>query len=170
MTRKIHTISVGTNVSICADSEAIYFAFECKEPYLSKLKCQSTQNDDRTISDDDNVEIVICKHENKYPLYYFGLSAKGLKLDYTYNNVKGEEWNFEYNPKWQSSVSHNKDSWNAELRILWQSLQIEPTFPIKLKLNFGRNRAHFKEKAKWAPSLRWAPFERKWFGNITVDR
>jgi F5/8 type C domain/Carbohydrate family 9 binding domain-like len=106
-----------TTVYIGYDNENLYFALQCFEKDMNKLKTlfTHTEEHDNSIWQDDCVDILLAPYGNKKDFYHIIINAAGISYDA-----------FDGNTAWESSmrkaVRKNKISWTVELAVPIRSL------------------------------------------------
>ena len=168
------TPSQETRFKVLYDNERFYFAVECFENSINKLKT-TTKEKDGPVYLDDCIEIFLVPDKdipddaNWRMFYHFILNAAGARYDETsLALVNNKDWN----GLWKVVAKVNETSWTAEVEIPFFVFDITEKTGNTWRLNITRNRkAGDNELSSWCP-LKYSFGESQHFGyleNINVD-
>jgi hypothetical protein len=142
-----------TRARLLYDAQALYVAFECKEPNVSQINAAGKAADDGAIYNGDVVELFVLPPDNDKIVYHFTVNPKGLAWDASH---KGEDTDLAYSPAWEKAARIGDGVWTAELAIPWAALKMEPPKQgVKLRANLARERAQGSELSAWSPVIRF---------------
>lgn len=111
-----------TSVSICYDTENLYFGIICEEENIDNLVIKFKKHDE-PLWTDDCIEIFIAPdYLNRKNYFHFISNAAGIK----YEEKAGmmgyyKEWNGE----WEAKTKIKKDRWQVEIKIPFESIGIK---------------------------------------------
>ncbi|MBI5092583.1 MAG: carbohydrate-binding family 9-like protein [Candidatus Hydrogenedentes bacterium] len=130
------------------DSQALYIAFECKEPNAAQIKAAGEKPDDESIYSGDVVEVFVSAPDNEKIQYHFTVNPKGVAWEATH---QGEDTDMKYNPTWEKAARIGDGVWTAEMAIPWAALKIDaPKQGTTLRANLTRERAQGPELSVWS--------------------
>ena len=102
-----------TTVWVCADKEAIYIAFECKQPDEPKALADK-RDSGKLWQTDDSAEIFISTGDNPKGFYQVIFNARGIFFDQD-SGLPG------VGAKWdgpvEAAATTTKDGWSGEVKI-----------------------------------------------------
>ena len=147
-----------TRFKVICDNEKLYFAIECFETSLGKMKVKAKDKDDPVYSD-DCVEIFIAPEEhlssdaNVVEYYQFAINSVGVRFDSFYKAGIGEK---KWNAQWKAAVKKTKKSWILEIAIPFYNFDISESTDKTWRLNITRKRVADAAQAKLSS---WAMLE-----------
>ena len=163
-----------TRFKVLYDNERFYFAVECFEDNINKLKTTAKEKDGPVYLD-DSIEIFLVPDKdipddaNWRMFYHFILNAAGIRYDETSLALAN---NKAWNCQWKAVTKVNKTSWTAEVEIPFFVFNITDKTGSTWRFNITRNRkAVSTELSSWSP-LKHSFGEALNFGylkNIDVD-
>ena len=130
---RIGKLKNSTTVYIAYNNENLYFALQCFEKDMNKLKTMfyHTEEHDNSIWQDDCVDIILAPYGNKKEFYHIIINAAGI----TYDAFNG-------NTAWESSmrkaVRKGKNFWITEVAIPLRSLGVDLQAGDIWEINVGR--------------------------------
>ncbi|OGV52500.1 MAG: hypothetical protein A2017_19095 [Lentisphaerae bacterium GWF2_44_16] len=164
-----------TRFKVLYDNERLYFAVECFEENIDKLKIDTKEKDGPAYLD-DSIEIFLIPYKdipddpNWRMFYHFIVNAGGALYDETsLACVNNPKWNC----PWKAATKIHKTSWTAEVSIPFFAFDITGETGMIWRLNVTRNR-----RAGNAESSSWSHLKYSWAGespdfgflkNINVD-
>ncbi len=109
-----------TYVRLAYGPDAFYVAVEAMEPRMDLLVAKAEGKDAPGIFQDDSVEVFIDSKFDKMNYHQFAANTAGA-------TIEGRFYNFTlYNEPWECKVQKGKDSWVAEVRIPFKSINSQP--------------------------------------------
>jgi len=130
---------------VCFDERHLYIAVRCMEPdpasivSTGRARGALTHEEDENVFGDDSVEIMVNPFGNAMRYYQFAVSVSGAAFDAlrTYSGGGVED-------RWQGEMSVatsiGSDSWSAELRIPFYTLELTPEVISRWRLNIARTK------------------------------
>lgn len=135
-----------TRALVCADSEALYIAFECEEPNIGGL-VRAAREDGHAVWSDDCVEVFLDTEHDRSGYVHLGVSASGAKWQ---DRRPGARFNTGWfdpggtgdlpMPEWTAAASVGEDRWWAELRLPFAEVGGRPEPGETWGANFCRTR------------------------------
>jgi hypothetical protein len=107
-----------TIFKIFYDNKYIYAAFKLYDKEPEKISRIMSNRDNIT---GDVIVISFDSYFDKRSSFDFGVTASGVKIDYTVSN--STELNYNWNPVYDVKVSEDDSSWNAEFKIPFSELR-----------------------------------------------
>ena len=104
-----------TRFRVYADAQSIYFAFDCMEPDMAKLKTNVSENCFQ-VYEDDSVEIFTAISLDASECAHFLVNASGFKAA-SWCDIPGMRWNWSWPVEWETRVKHYPDRWTLVARI-----------------------------------------------------
>ncbi|MEJ5296877.1 MAG: glycoside hydrolase domain-containing protein [Armatimonadota bacterium] len=152
---------VKTEVRVVRDSEALYIAFRCAEPFMEALKLSEPEKPWR----DDSVEVLIDPFRGRRHFLQFIVSASGARLALV-QTPPGDLPLWPVPSAWQAAVRRSEGEWTVEMAIPWRELGLnaEPRQPPRI--NFARNRQARPERSSWVPRAVPGTLPGQPFGNL----
>ncbi|MFQ6097800.1 MAG: carbohydrate binding family 9 domain-containing protein [Armatimonadota bacterium] len=132
---------VQTEAFVTYDDEAMYVAFRCNEPELSRLVVSGDRRDASLFSG-DCVEVFLDTGAGR-PYYHFAVNPAGVQYD-----EQGYEpgWDAE----WDAAAGREPGAWTAEVRIPFSSIRLGPDVSA-YRINLCRHRkAGAEEWSSWS--------------------
>ena len=127
---------VSTTVLACADHDALYFGFECREPGSAELKAAAAERDGR-LWEDDSVELFLDTNLDLRTYYQIIVNSRGVIFD----QDKGAPGLA--GPKWDGPVSAAArvlpDRWTAEVKLEFTGLRLAEAEARVWGANFSRS-------------------------------
>ena len=133
-----------TNIQLCYDQDAIYFAIFCQDDPDSISKVLSLRDDYNPNC--DIIGIFLDTYNDNQNGFYFGLTSRGVQLD---AKIVGNDYNDKLNLVWHSAVQIVENGWIAEIRIPYSALRFPQKEVQDWGVNFGRQIARNREEASW---------------------
>ena len=148
---------VNTSVKMLSDKDYFYFAFECEEPFTSKMLCAPRKRDEIDTWRDNLVEIFIAPEHSSEILYQFMFNNRGNVVDIRKSpGVLSNKWNCDV--VYQPGVVPGK-KWIAEVKIPRKSM---PELKgDKIVINFTRGRVLNEGGIVKIPHYTWFPFQKQ---------
>jgi hypothetical protein len=120
-----------TSCGVVFDDEALYLGVVCEVPVADTMPATETRRDG-DVSKDESIELLIDVGEDVRDIRRFQLTAANVQCDVRRDDRRAD---FE----WSSAVGSMKRAWVAEIRIPWQSLDLEaPPAGRRLPVNVSR--------------------------------
>ncbi|HKV81169.1 MAG TPA: carbohydrate binding family 9 domain-containing protein [Candidatus Sulfotelmatobacter sp.] len=141
-----------TEVRIIVSGDRIFFGFDCKDPYPTRLSIHSMRRDETMGQDgqtltDDTVSIVLDTYGDRRTGYFFQINAAGTRTDGLISNP--ESVSLDWDGIWDARTARTKDGWSAEIVIPSRTL----SFTRGLG-EWGLNLERFVPRERLA--LRWS--------------
>lgn len=115
------------------DNENIYFLITANEPDIWDLKANVTEHDNSVFLD-DSFELFLDTNVSGKNIKHFVINTLGVKYDQKDENI-------EWSPDWDCMISKSFDTWTAEIKIPFKSLDIDSFSSLNIwRLNICRNR------------------------------
>ncbi len=137
---------VAPTALICFDREALYIAFQCREPNVEGL-VRDAEEDGSMVWGDDCVEVFLDTEHDRIGYLHLGVSASGAKWQerrlgarfYTnwYDPSAGGK---PPDPEWSATARVGDDVWFAEMRVPWDEIGGVPSLGQTWGANFCRTR------------------------------
>ena len=124
-----------TRILACADTEALYLAFDCEEPQADQIIATGVGRDGN-IWRDDTVEMFLDTNRDGKSFYQIAFNAKGALFDQDIGvpGLPGESWNGPIT----LATKIWKDRWTAEVRIAFVGLRLAEAAGRTWTGNFAR--------------------------------
>ncbi|MCX7706222.1 MAG: discoidin domain-containing protein [bacterium] len=137
-----------TTVYLLYDDNALYIAFECRHPDISKMKTTCTKRD-QEICLDDSVEIFIDPGRTKSDYYHFMINSNGVYYD-AFGYRAGSVYNAEWNAEFPLKTKIDKNAWYLEMALPYAIFDITPETGSIWGINFCRNMPGFADSLSQA--------------------
>jgi hypothetical protein len=120
-----------TSCGVVFDDEALYLGVVCEVPVADTMPATETRRDG-DVSKDESIELLIDVGEDVRDIRRFQLTGANVQCDVRQDDRRAD---FE----WSSAVGRMKRAWVAEIRIPWQSLDLQaPPADRRLPVNVSR--------------------------------
>jgi hypothetical protein len=139
-----------TTVRVAANSESVYFAFECKDLDPSQLAIHTMQRDG-DVTADDFVSIALDTYGDRRTGYFFRVNAAGARVD---GLIAGpEDPSLDWDGIWDARTQRTADGWTVEIAIPSRTLNFTKGLDA-WGVNFERNVARVRTVLRWtSPTL-----------------
>ncbi len=139
-----------TTVRVLANSDSLYFGFECADPDPSKIAVHTKQRDG-SVQGDDTITIVLDTYGDRRTGYFFQINAAGARID---GLISGpEEPKLDWDGIWDARTSQSTEGWFAEIEIPLRTISFAGALDT-WGVNFERTIARDRIVLRWAsPSL-----------------
>jgi hypothetical protein len=134
---------------ICYDDKNLYIAFDCKEPFMNRIKANVTERDGE-IWNDDCVEVFIDPGASRKNYYHFMLNSKNVQFKEKCSSMGKEKG---WAGAWQSATALQPDGWMAETKIPLSNFTLAPDTGSVWGINLCRDRKTEPEVTAWAPTF-----------------
>jgi len=110
-----------TTARITYDAANLYVAFTCHASAPDRIRANTEQNDSNDIFGDDNVELFLDTNCDRTTYYHFVINPAGMHYEAVCDL---SEWSRkeDWNPNWERKTTINERSWEAEIKIPFDSL------------------------------------------------
>ena len=138
------------------DQKNIYFAVECDEPAMAKIRKNDYSANSSLIWMNDSVELNLVPDGKLVKFYKVMIDARGTSLDLQGEDDNTDRGRYLFNALWKSSVKTavrlHKDKWCVEAAIPLGSMNYTSSNTDQWRLNVGRNRWAVKggELSSWS--------------------
>jgi Domain of unknown function (DUF5916)/Carbohydrate family 9 binding domain-like len=140
---------VDTTFVVIFDTEAIYFGVDCRDDQPDKIRALSRQRDGNAIFRDDAVSIKLDPTLDKRTTLGFGMNPGGARIDY--RGIDESDFRIEYDMQWEGKAARVEGGWQAEFRIPYAALEIDPRSPpSRMGLNLSRDHSRRTATYDWA--------------------
>ncbi len=143
-----------SEVKILYDENNIYFGVVFFNNSVQGEYTVESLKRDFSFGKNDNLLISIDPFNNLTTGFSFGLNAYGAQWDGTMYN--GGKIDLNWDSKWVSEVSFDKEKWTCEISIPLKSIRYKEGVK-EWGINFGRLDLKASEKSSWAPVPRQFP-------------
>ena len=143
-----------SEVKILYDENNIYFGVVFFNNSVQGDYTVESLKRDFSFGKNDNLLISIDPFNNLTTGFSFGLNAYGAQWDGTMYN--GGKVDLNWDSKWVSEISFDKDKWTCEISIPLKSIRYKEGVK-EWGINFGRLDLKAGEKSSWAPVPRQFP-------------
>jgi len=143
-----------SEVKILYDENNIYFGVVFFNNSVKGDYTVESLKRDFSFGKNDNLLIAIDPFNNLTTGFSFGLNAYGAQWDGTMYN--GGKVDLNWDSKWISEVSFDRDKWTCEISIPLKSIRYKEGIK-EWGINFGRLDLKASEKSSWAPVPRQFP-------------
>lgn len=143
-----------SEVRILYDENNIYFGVVFFNNSVKGDYTVESLKRDFSFGKNDNLLIAIDPFNNLTTGFSFGLNAYGAQWDGTMYN--GGKVDLNWDSKWISKVSFDRDKWTCEISIPLKSIRYKKGIK-EWGINFGRLDLKASEKSSWAPVPRQFP-------------
>ncbi|MCD6361705.1 MAG: hypothetical protein J7M38_12695, partial [Armatimonadetes bacterium] len=112
---------VQTTIMVCADRDALYFGFDCREPATEDLQAATTERDG-PVWRDDSVELFLDTNRDLHTYYQIIVNPRGVFFDQDTGepDLAG--------PKWDGPITVATqvlpDRWTAEVKLEFTGLRL----------------------------------------------
>lgn len=138
-----------TTFRLLADGDALYVGITCFDSEPAAIRARTLQRDSDAIFDDDAVTVKIDPMRDGRTTLGFALNAAGGRMDY--RGLNESTWQIEVDLVWDGAAMRTDLGWEAELRIPWAALGIDPTSPPTLTgLDISRDHSRRNATYDWA--------------------
>jgi hypothetical protein len=136
-----------TEVTVCADSSHLYFAFICYDSQPERISARQRQRN-ASLRYDDNVAVLIDTLHNDKSYYQFTINPLGTQNE---SIPYGSASNITWRGDWQAASKITETGWTAEIAVPYAMLRY-PTDAKTFGLAFTRYNARLDERSMW-PNL-----------------
>ena len=143
-----------SEVRILYDEKYIYFGIVFFNNSTQGDYAVESLRRDFSFNKNDNLLIAIDPFNNQTTGFTFGLNAYGAQWDGTMYD--GGRVDLNWDTKWVSEVTFDKDKWICEISIPLKSIRYKEGVS-EWGINFGRLDLKANEKSSWAPVPRQFP-------------
>lgn len=138
-----------TSFAIIYDAAAIYVAVRMADTDPTSIVAKTLTRDSFNLFNDDAISLKLDPHHDHRTTYGFAVNAGDGKLDYKGINESKFERGFDM--VWSAATARTKAGWNAEFRIPWTALGIDPSKPPpEMGLNLSRDHPRRNATYDWA--------------------
>ena len=138
--------SVGTEVRLLYDSDALYVAARMYHPDPANIRTTLTRRDGQ--SDAERIVIALDTYLDRRTAYTFGVSAAGVRFD-AYHPEDSNASESRFNPVWTARVQIDAQGWTAEMRIPFTQLRFNGTDAQLWGLEISRFLPARNEEIQW---------------------
>ncbi len=155
---------VETLVLLGYDNQALYLAFVCRQKGLVSHRARS-ERDAVFVANTDWIAVMLDPFRDRRTGYMFQLSAAGIQADAAI--FQDGRLDMNWDAVWNSAVAHSSESWTAEIRIPWNSID-HPTHGANRSwgLQLRRRTVALEEIDDWAPVPRGSSGLARHFGDL----
>lgn len=145
-------------VRLGMDKDNLYVFCDFSESAMSKVNAPPRKNDSDVLWEDNCIEFMIDPTGERKDYYYFTVTSAGFYSDaYAIKLGANSRMDYQWNSGMKAAVSHQPDSWSAEIAIPLKSMK--PFGEKGFTANFTRNQSVGNESRLYS----WSPFIRKNF-------
>ena len=142
------TTKAPTTAYVCYDAKNIYIAFDCKEPFMDKLKA-NVKDRNGEIWNDDCVEVFIDPGLSQKNYYHFMVNTLNTQGNEKCNGVLNPEKGWDGH--WKSSTRVSLYGWTVEMKIPFSNFDLAANTGTSWGINLCRERKVEPENSTWAP-------------------
>jgi len=167
---------VQTRFKCYHDSHYIYFAIDCDEPQMAKLRCKPYKTNAGKQYANDSIEISLVPDAKLMCFYKVVIDSNGTYSDYLGQDDNTDRNNYIFNGLWRSSakvgVKHHKDKYTVEVAIPFGSMDFIASNNDKWRINVSRNRwcGKREELSSFAPIPKYTHAMPSAFRKATVEK
>lgn len=144
---------VPTEVRLCFDDQNLFILAICTKTIKGADMVESLRRDFNFVKN-DNFIFFLDPFDDQTNGFTFGANAAGAQWDGTL--YEGGKADLNWDSKWTSSVSSNKDAYIFEASIPFKTIRYKKGLK-EWGINFSRNDLKSTEKSSWAPVPRQFP-------------
>lgn len=144
---------VPTEVRMCFDEQNLYILAICTKTIQGADMVESLRRDFNFVKN-DNFIFFLDPFDDQTNGFTFGANAAGAQWDGTL--YEGGKADLNWDSKWTSAVSSNKDAYIFEASIPFKTIRYKKGLK-EWGINFSRNDLKSTEKSSWAPVPRQFP-------------
>lgn len=144
---------VPTEVRMCFDDQNMYILAICTKTIKGVDMVESLRRDFNFVKN-DNFIFFLDPFDDQTNGFTFGANAAGAQWDGTL--FEGGKADLNWDSKWTSNVTSNKDAYIFEARIPFKTIRYKKGLK-EWGINFSRNDLKSTEKSSWAPVPRQFP-------------
>ena len=146
---------VRTTFRVLFDAHALYFGIDCRDDRPDAIRALNRQRDGSAIFRDDAISIKIDPTLDRRTTLGFGMNPIGARIDY--RGIDESDFRIEYDMVWQGAAKRVDGGWQAEFRIPFAALEIDPAAPPSV-VGLNLSRDHSRRTATYDWSLMPPPF------------
>ena len=135
----------------------------CNEPLIRDVITDITQRD-KTLREDDSIEILLDTNLDKKSFYHFAVNPNGVIYDASGNN---SQWNSTA----RIVTLKQKDYWTVEIEIPLKDINADPKNFSEWGFQMVRNRPRMDEQKsyQWSPTFWYGNTLPSFFGRLTLQ-
>jgi len=126
------------------DRTNAYLGYDEKNLYIgiaamvrAELIAERTERDDKSMWQDDCIEIWLDTNLDRNTYYYLITNSIGARTDAKFNVIPGER-DYDFNSNWTSKSSVDSKLWMLEIVIPWKDIGIKPGRTTLIGINIAR--------------------------------
>lgn len=97
------------------DTDSVYFAFDCLEPDMRRIRIATRENDLR-VYEDDSIEVFTATSPGAAECAHFLVNPAGFKAA-SWCDIPRNRWNWSWPVSWEARAGCLADRWTAVVRI-----------------------------------------------------
>lgn len=144
-----------TSFAVIYDADAVYIAVRMLDTQPDKILARTLAKDSFNLFRDDAISIKLDAHHDHRTTFGFVVNPGSGNLDY--KGVNEARFERGVDMVWSAVSLRTPEGWNAEFRIPWSSLGIDPASPPPV-MGLNLSRDHPRRNATYDWSLMEPPF------------
>ena len=144
-----------TSFAVIYDAEAIYFAVRMLDSEPDQIVARTLTKDSFNLFSDDAISIKLDPHHDHRTTYGFAVNASSGNLDY--KGINESRFERGVDMVWTAASARTAEGWNAEFRIPWTSLDVDPASPPEV-MGLNLSRDHPRRNATYDWSILAPPY------------
>ncbi|MFH1438893.1 MAG: sugar-binding protein [Pseudomonadota bacterium] len=113
--------AVRTRAKLCWDSQALYLAIRCEEPYMDRIR-DEVRKADGPVWTENEVEVFLDVKNDQQTFFQLLVNTLGTLADFKTDGTPDRKWDSGA----KVAVAKGGDVWTVEMSIPWASLGSEP--------------------------------------------